>query len=168
MFKAGSSALKSQPLEVHKESVTGKKATPKSGPARGAQQFPEPRHSPKDGGKPLAKRPKSELKASKKPIKGRESSRLAIDFGSDESDADDVLELPQKRSKRDTVYQPDLKRRVWSRNAFSNDDSGIFSMVHAADIPSVDKSIKFQPSFEGLSDGAEIALQYPSASQKER
>lgn len=41
-------------------------------------------------------------------------------------------------------------------------------MVHAADIASLQKSGKFKRAFEKTDRPADILLQYPSASQKER
>ncbi|MCJ1288806.1 Nucleosomal histone H3-Lys79 methylase [Xylographa carneopallida] len=102
--------------------------------------------------------------------KRRTPSQGLVNFSSDDSEAEDGEEGEgsRKKPKADLDQHPDLKRQVRNQKAFSEEDGGIFDMVHAADIPSLDKTTKYIPSFEGLPEKIEVSLQYPSASQRER
>ena len=82
------------------------------------------------------------------------------------SDEGDFLEA-RKRAKTSVSAEPDVNRRVRSLQAFSEEDGGIFDMIHAADIASLDLP-DFQPAFNGTFDSTLLLLQYPSASQQER
>ena len=96
------------------------------------------------------------------------SSQPAIDFGSDDSDSEGNSEVATKRIRREEAAEYDEARIIRDHKAFASDGKRSFIMVHAADIPSLDKATKYEPSFAGLSDGSEIELQYPSILQKER
>ena len=92
--------------------------------------------------------------------------RLESDSDGDVSDQD--LGNARKRARRISDVEPDLKRRIRSRKAFSEDDGGIFPMVHAADFASLNKPTKYRAAFPDDPQAIRIHLQYPSASQCER
>lgn len=64
--------------------------------------------------------------------------------------------------------EPDMKRQIRSSKAFLEDNSGAFSMVHAADVASLSKPAKYKAAFPNDPQVIQIHLQYPSASQCER
>lgn len=82
------------------------------------------------------------------------------------NDTDTSLEV-RKRARTDESTEPDPERRVRSVEAFSDGDANPFTMVHAADITSVQAG-KFQPAFGEMEDLGDVLLQYPSAARKER
>jgi hypothetical protein len=87
---------------------------------------------------------------------------------SDDEGVDDVPDISRKRVRRSETGEPDPERRVRALGSFDERGDHTSSMVHAADVPALDKSVRYKPSFEGLPDGTVINLQYPSASQTER
>jgi H3 lysine-79-specific histone-lysine N-methyltransferase len=60
----------------------------------------------------------------------------------------------------------DLKRKLRSRKAFSDEDGGAFKMIHAADLKTEEKKPK--SAAEMTVENVTVELQYPSASQRER
>lgn len=91
--------------------------------------------------------------------------RLSSD--DDLSDSDTSFEV-RKRARTSASVEPDPKRRIRSIKAFSTEGTRPFKMVHAVDITSGANAGKFKPPFGLESNPGEIALRYPSASQKER
>ena len=94
--------------------------------------------------------------------------RPATDFGGEDSDNEENSDSFQKRRRRETSYDPDLARKIRCTEAFQNQDTENFRMLHAADIPTNDKLTKYEPSIPGLPMDFEIELQYPSVSRRER
>jgi H3 lysine-79-specific histone-lysine N-methyltransferase len=90
----------------------------------------------------------------------RLSPAARIDWGSDGDDLDDsntdFEEPSRKKQKLDQVV--DIKRRLRQKQAFSEQDGGVFDMIHAADIS----------SSASATEVVTVELKYPSASQKER
>ncbi|KIX08262.1 uncharacterized protein Z518_02918 [Rhinocladiella mackenziei CBS 650.93] len=92
----------------------------------------------------------------------------------EESEADE--DQPRKRLRLDQTGRIDEKRRVRDLGSFSEEDSGVFSMVHALDIANSciieqgrDKYEAFFTALEGDEDECPtIELQYPSALQCEK
>lgn len=91
--------------------------------------------------------------------------RLSSD--DDVSDSDTSFEV-RKRARTSASAEPDPERRIRSVKAFSEEGARPFKMCHASDITSGQKAGKFKPAFGAQGKPAEIRLQYPSASQKER
>lgn len=91
-----------------------------------------------------------------------------LQSSSDSSDGDASPEWSRRQSQTVRSTEPDLARHVRSQEAFAKGSQDV-SMVHAADIASLDKPGKFAPAFDGPSQTCQILLlQYPSASQQER
>lgn len=150
------------PLQVRKQNITTKSAT--------ARKHPTPKkkyHQLKDvsvsatNAKNLARK-----SSSRNAPKSR--SNVQVDFGVHDSDSDDTLEIPRKKVKNGSDSEADLNRQLCSQKSFSGDTNHFYPLVHAAEVPWLEKSVKFQPLFEGLSENVEVQLQYPSISQKER
>lgn len=97
----------------------------------------------------------------------RQTPEQRLSSDEDESDTDASLEV-RKRARTGDSAEPDLERRVRSLKAFSEDHAKSLPMVHAADITSIQKAGNFKPAFGEKVQSTEIALQYPSASPKER
>jgi H3 lysine-79-specific histone-lysine N-methyltransferase len=70
-----------------------------------------------------------------------------------------------KRPKLDN-RPVDLKRKLRSRKAFSDQDGGVFKMIHAADLKTEEKKPKLAAGM--TAENVTVELQYPSASQRER
>lgn len=99
--------------------------------------------------------------------------RLSSDDDDDDDDggvsATDASFEVRKRAQaaQDVVLDPD--RRVRDVEAFSEEGGALreLEMVHAVDVTAVQKAGKFVPAF-GAESPVDVALQYPSASQRER
>ncbi|MCJ1249682.1 Nucleosomal histone H3-Lys79 methylase [Trapelia coarctata] len=172
-FMLKGSSAKVQNLQIRKEVVTTKPAAPSralSGPQR-----PNASNTPKSNSKEtngaangkVGKASPNQLKVQKRaPVKRRTPSEATPAFSSDDSD-EESPERPAKKAKAE-AHDLDTKRRVRCREAFSEDKKGDLSMVHAADITSLDRATKYVLAFEGASESSEVILQYPSASPRER
>lgn len=134
------------PQRSNKRSLPDKKATKPDG------QTAKP--SSKSRAQNLRKRPAST------------PQRLESDSDGDVSDQD--LGDARKRARRMGDVEPDLKRQIRSRKAFSDEDGGVFPMVHAVNVASLIKPTKYKAAFPNDPRAVEIHLQYPSASQKEK
>ena len=164
--KPGAKSIKQQPLKIRKEVVKTK--------------VPPIRTSSASTDSPLLLIPNDVSKkrahhGKTTPILQNTSSRKhhgtrdqVQKFSSDESDMDDTRDDPSKRSKSTVSQEPDLKRHIRLTVAFSEGNTSELSMVHAADITSVDTSTKFVPAWEGLPQRVRVLLQYPTCSQPER
>lgn len=113
--------------------------------------------------------PRTALKSGSSKPTGRKRPSPAqkpLTSSAESSDTEDSFDA-RKRAKISVSTEPDLKRKVRSLEAFSPEQDA-FQMVHAADIASLDKATKFRSAFEEPSVLANVSLQYPSASQRER
>ena len=109
-----------------------------------------------------SKRLNTPTRARKRPTPDQ---RLSSD--DDVSDTDTSFEV-RKRARTSASAEPDPERRIRSVKAFSEEGARPFKMTHATDITSGSKAGRFKPAFGAEEKPAEILLQYPSASQKER
>lgn len=96
------------------------------------------------------------------------SSQPTADFSQADSESEDDLGHTPKKLRFDEEEDADGLRQLRNKDAFKLDQSLSFDMVHAADIPRLDKSTKYEPIFDGLPNELHLELQYPSASQRER
>ncbi|CAF9908525.1 Nucleosomal histone H3-Lys79 methylase [Imshaugia aleurites] len=134
------------PQHSNKRSLPGKK------PIKVYNQTPKP--SPKS----RAQHPRKRLAST--------PQRLESDSDDDVSDQD--LGDARKRARRTSNVEPDIKRQIRSRKAFSEEDGGVFPMVHAEDVASLSKPTKYKAAFPNDPQAIQIHLQYPSASQSEK
>ncbi|MCJ1376953.1 Nucleosomal histone H3-Lys79 methylase [Xylographa soralifera] len=170
------SSASTQSLQIRKEVVTTKTTIRTASLLNAAPRSNGLQPSRKQTKRPQDKGRRSPLHTVKKENeatrKRRTPSQGLVNFSSDDSEVEEEEEEEEegsrKKLKAELDQDPDLKRQVRNKTAFSEDDEGIFPMVHAADIPSLDKTTKYVPSFEGLPENTEVSLQYPSASQRER
>ncbi|KAL9599749.1 MAG: hypothetical protein Q9219_003632 [cf. Caloplaca sp. 3 TL-2023] len=105
---------------------------------------------------------------SKNPQKRKPSAQARLLSDSDSQDSDTGSEVPQKRAKPTPEPRSFGGRQFRSNVAFSEDDSGIFPMVHAVDIACLNKPPKYKLAFSQNAECCDVSLQYPSASQQER
>lgn len=173
-FMLKASSTKVQSLQIRKEVVTTKSAASSralSGPQRLNAPNASKSNSKQTNGVSNGKTGKAspnQLKVQKRaPVKRRTPSEATPAFSSDDSDEEESPERPAKKAKQQ-AQDLDLKRRVRCREAFAEDNKGELSMVHAADITSLDRATKYIPAFEGASESTEVCLQYPSASPSEK
>jgi hypothetical protein len=162
-----------KPLVIKKSTVTVKR-TPN----------PQPAHNPPPQYRKTAPRPKPARVESARTERSDRSSPISStkrklqrpasatpDFGRDdeESDSSDdfMLEERSKRQRVDLAQHSLPKRDVRSKAAFEESDD-MLSIVHATEIPGLDKTTKYEPVFKGLSEGFEVQFQYPSAAKKEK
>ena len=96
------------------------------------------------------------------------SSQPAVDFGQVDSESEDDLNYTPKKTRFDEENDIDKLRRLRNEDAFDLDQPLEVNMIHAANIPRLDKSTKFEPVFESLPSQFTLELQYPSALQRER
>lgn len=143
--------------------------TPSSAPPR-ASSVDKNRHSrsqrssaSRDSEPPASKRRLGTPLQSRK----RQTPELRLSSDDDASDTDASFEV-RKRARTSDSAEPDLERRIRSLKAFTEDAVKSLPMVHAAEITSVRKPGNFQPAFGRTDQPAEVLLQYPSASPKER
>ena len=157
--------FKPQPLRVRTETVTTKRSAPsRRALASGAQHL----NSQQVRRNPAHLQRGARAPESSKHAKPPSKRTPPVDFGNEESDTEVSPTIPKKKRKQDEAYEPDLKRQVRSRRAFSDEGDGVFPMIHAAGVPLLDKNTKYIPLIAGSSEEAEVSLQYPSASQQER
>ena len=177
-FMLNGSSAKVQNLQIRKEVITTKSAAPskvQSGPQRPSgpktSNSNSKSNTSKTNGTAKGKAAKTSLSPprvqKRAPVKRRTPSEATPAFSSDDSDEEENPERPAKKAKLE-ARDLDLKRQVRCREAFSEDSKGEFSMVHAAEITSLDRATKYVPAFEGVSEPREVSLQYPSASSRER
>lgn len=102
------------------------------------------------------------------PRKRPASTPQRLESDSDDDASDQDIGDARKRARRISDAGPDPKRQIRSRKAFSEEDGGVFPMIHAADVASLSKATKYKAAFPNDPQAIEIQLQYPSASQSER
>lgn len=81
--------------------------------------------------------------------------------------SDEDLSASTKRVRKDGGIEKDLNRQIRSKKAFSEEDGGSFTMIHASTIASLDHT-KYKRVFPDHPAVLRIGLQYPSASQREQ
>ena len=102
------------------------------------------------------------------PRKRPVSTPQPLESDSDIDVSDQDFGDARKRARRTSDVEPDLKRQIRSRKAFSDEDGGVFSMVHAVDVASLSKPTKYRAAFPNDPQATQTQLQYPSASQREK
>lgn len=102
------------------------------------------------------------------PRKRPASTPQPLESDSDDDVSDQDLGDGRKRARKMSEVEPDPKRQIRSRKAFSEENGGVFPMIHAADVASLSKPTKYKAAFPNHPQAIEIQLQYPSASQRER
>ena len=102
------------------------------------------------------------------PRKRPASTPQRLESDSDDHVSDQDFVHARKRARRVSDVEPDPKRQIRSRKAFSEEDGGVFPMVHAVDVASLSKPTKYKAAFPNDPQAIEIRLQYPSASQSEK
>ena len=103
-----------------------------------------------------------------RPRKRASETPQRFESDTDGANSDEDLSGSRKKLRLNGEVEPDEKRQIRNRLAFSDEDSGDFAMIHAADIASVHDSKHFSPAFPDKQDASQISLQYPSSSQRER
>ncbi|MCJ1480222.1 Nucleosomal histone H3-Lys79 methylase [Schaereria dolodes] len=166
--KKGSNPIKPQPLQLRKE-IIPHNAPASRQPVPLKSQRPNGHAPPRKVGRQDAPQHAKTLKAPSNHSRKRASPvEQRIESSSEDSEDEVSVVMARKKTKPNSSVEPDLKRQVRSKKAFSKDDDGVFTMVHAADIASLESSVKFIPLFDELPERAEVGFQYPSASQRER
>ncbi|CAL8574544.1 Nucleosomal histone H3-Lys79 methylase [Xanthoria parietina] len=99
--------------------------------------------------------------------KRKKSQHTRLLSDSDSAESETPAETPRKRSKLVNGARKPMKRKLRSVAAFSEDDHGLFPMVHASDIAALDKPTKYRCAFPQQETQQGVQLQYPSASQQE-
>ena len=163
----GSKALQAQPLKVRKQTVATKGVQK---PLRSTSSTPE-RSLVQSRKAHLAPPTKSQSARSRSPTPRKRAASVQARVESDSEEETPNGECEQSRRKRvrlSTDPEPDSKRRIRETEAFAERSNGHFTMVHAADIASSNKSAKFKRAFSDCPDELFISLQYPSALQVER
>ncbi|KAI9740274.1 MAG: Nucleosomal histone H3-Lys79 methylase [Cirrosporium novae-zelandiae] len=124
-------------------------------------------------------KPSSHLSPSETPsshpkriVRRKRAQAAPVHFASssddDESD-DSSTSRSRKRTKTSVSVEPDVNRRLRSEAAFASEDGDkALKMVHAVDVVHHEKAKKYVPLFGSTTEGAEIRLQYPSATKSER
>ncbi|KAM0800176.1 putative histone methylation protein Dot1 [Usnea florida] len=102
------------------------------------------------------------------PRKRLASTPQRLESDSDDDISDQDFGNARKRARRISHMEPDPKRHIRNRKAFSEEDGGVFPMVHAADVASLSKPTKYKAAFPNDPQAIRIRLQYPSASQSEK
>lgn len=164
-----------KPLVIKKTTVTVRRSqqiTPASTPPQPARKKTLSRTKPTRAETSKTSRSAWDSPATSAKRKTQRPASSTPDFGADdddESDGDDdySLEDRTKRQKLDPLRTALPKRNVRSAAAFEGGGEAL-TIVHAAEIPTLDKTTKYEPVFKGLSQGFEVQVQYPSASKTER
>lgn len=165
--KKGSKALQAQPLKVRKQVVP---STEPQKPLHSAYTASENRLVPlRKPGAIVTIKERPAKSRSPYPRKRAASAQARLESDSEEGATDDDNTLARaKRARLSTDPEPDVNRRIRSREAFVRDNEEQQSRVHAADIAAMEKPTKFKPAFPQYLDARDVLLQYPSACQMER
>ena len=158
--KPGSTIIKPKPLQIRREVVTTQ-------PRPSSQTGP----LPQSNGLQPKKRERVEPQPSRTKPRSAGRSKISeqiLRMSSDESSSDESILTAPKRFKSHIEEEVDSNRRVRSRKAFSTEGNDDHSRVHAADVMSLNTSVKYIPVFEGLVEETEVFVQYPSCLQSER
>ena len=91
-----------------------------------------------------------------------------IDFGRDDSESETEIAGTPKRLKINEDELMDGNRQIRDKGAFYLAQPMNIEMIHAADIPALDKSTKYAPAIPELPEDFIIELEYPSMLPKER
>ncbi|KUJ22209.1 histone H3-K79 methyltransferase [Mollisia scopiformis] len=87
-----------------------------------------------------------------------------VNFGSDGDEDEEDTDDNHARKKQKLAGSIDSKRQLRQKQAFSEEDGGVFDMIHAANISFVGKRNK---NSEPVTEHVTVKLQYPSSSQQE-
>ena len=132
------------------------------------QQSKRPFLPDKKPTKPNSQTAKPSPKArAQNPRKRLASTPQRLESDSDDDVSEQDFGNARKRARRISHVEPDPKRHIRSRKAFSEDDGGVFPMVHAADVASLNRPTKYKAAFPNDPQAIRVHLQYPSASQSE-
>ena len=119
----------------------------------------------KEGGKAVESRRKAD-------VQRRSQSVHTPMFGSEDSESESEDDEEAKAVKRRKVEaeEVDKDREIRRRDVVDGgeEEEEELKMIHAADIPALDKMAKFGPVLEELPEDFELELQYPSRNRKER
>lgn len=165
--KKGQTALKPQTSQIRRETIS-------TAPDPRKRFIPTPQRPKSDDSRPSkGLKRNGPTSTSLKPRRQDPRKRISpaqqhFDTSSDDSGSDGSLGASRKRIKTCIETEPDLTRQIRCQKAFLENNDTSFPMIHAADIASVDNSSKFVAAFGESTGCAEIELQYPSASRKER
>lgn len=163
--KKGSKPIPPAPNSIRKEIVHSSSNAKKASFLNIARPNPAIPGSRRKGQKATKDRNRPTTSDHVRKRKKSQQTRLVSDSDSGESDT--PAEAPKKRTKVINGARKSMKRQLRSVTAFSEDDHGIFPMVHASDIAALDKPTKYRLAFPQQGDQQAVQLQYPSASQQE-
>lgn len=178
--KGGSFSLQAQKPQIRK--VVQARATPSRSSSLHVPTRTPSRNSPlsENGRKTLAQKNRSvSTGAEARFLKGRSDApsrnrkrhtpeqRLSSDDDDDADDTDTSFDV-RKRARLSDSTEIDPERHVRSLEAFSEGVPEFLPRVHAAEIASLKQTGKYRRAFGQTDKSAEIFLQYPSASRKER
>ncbi|KAL8722944.1 MAG: hypothetical protein Q9225_000636 [Loekoesia sp. 1 TL-2023] len=164
--KKGSKPIPPAPDSIRKETIHSAPSRKRTSNAIHSQPKPTPPRSIDGSRKVIKVRTNGFL--SKNPLRRKPSTQNRLVSDSDSQESDTGSAVPAKRAKVTVNSRTSRKRELRCKIAFSEDDDGVFPMVHAADIASLDKPPKYRLAFPQNADCHAITLQYPSASQQEK
>lgn len=161
--KKGSKPIPPAPDSIRKEIVSATKRT-------SSPNFPQPKPTPTRSlaGSRKASKDRKSVSLSRNSQRRKPSAQTRLVSDSDSQESDNGSEVPAKRTKLTPDTRNTQRRQLRCKIAFSEEDDGVFPMVHAADIASLDKLPKYRLSFPENADCHTTSLQYPSASQQEK
>jgi len=135
--------------------------------ARQNQRSRDPARVPPSKSKPSPATPDRLEPRKRKAVRQKSPAQQRLESDSDDDDVGSPASFDGFADKRQKVDGPvDLKRNLRSRKAFSEDNGGVFEMIHAADIASPTRKSKLVTAVE--EKNVTVELKYPSASQRER
>ncbi|KAL8825419.1 MAG: hypothetical protein Q9170_007799 [Blastenia crenularia] len=161
--KKGSKPIPPTPDSIRRDIVQGAQPVKRTLNARHLQFKPKPP-------RPTARSQKIRTKghSRKNPQRRKPSTHIRLVSDSESQESDTGSEVQTKRTKTTHQSQSSRRRELRCKIAFSEEDDGIFTMIHAVDIASLDKPPKYRPAFLQDAERYAVALQYPSASQQEK
>ncbi|KAL8706870.1 MAG: hypothetical protein Q9201_000139 [Fulgogasparrea decipioides] len=163
--KKGSKPIPPAPNSIRKEIVYG--VPPLKSSSTPSTFRPRPALPKAKAAAPKAGRPTTNGSLQKSARRRKQSPQTRLLSDSDSGEPDTATEAPRKRVKVVKETWPSVKRQLLCSVAFSDGDCVKFSMVHAADIASLDKTSKYRRAFPQELGNHVVELQYPSASQRE-
>ena len=90
-----------------------------------------------------------------------------MESDSEDDGKDQDLLMPNKRMRRDSIVEPDLKRQIRDAKAWDN-PNWFLDHIHAADIASIDMPTKYHVKSLYSDQNIGIVFEHPAFTNPER
>ena len=159
--KKGSKPIQAQPLKIRKQPVVAPVSASSS-----CSKILLPTQIGKSNG--IVKAPTARARQQSSTRRSSPAQTRLESDAEDEPADEQYLGLPRKRVKLGEAPVVDSERQIRSINAFVQGKTQDPAVIHAADVASLEKPLKYKSAFFQDPLVTSVSLQYPSASRPER